>query len=126
MPSGPNDLLPNAKDFMKKLADAEAEESAKASRLQSQRIARNGFWMSRSCLPRSSTERNRPRAKWDIHSTRVRERTCDAGMRSQRNYFWVCDHTRCHGLGNRARVQFPLCPSPLCGRRTDGELQREQ
>ena len=32
MPSEPNDLLPNAKDFMKKLADAEAEEAAKASR----------------------------------------------------------------------------------------------
>ena len=34
MPSGSDDLLPNAKDFMKKLADAEAEEAARAARLQ--------------------------------------------------------------------------------------------
>ena len=34
MPSKPDDLLPSAKDFMKKLASAEADEAAKAARLQ--------------------------------------------------------------------------------------------
>jgi len=32
MPSKPDDLLPNAKDFMKKLAISEADEAAKAAR----------------------------------------------------------------------------------------------
>jgi hypothetical protein len=34
MLSKPDDLLPNAKEFMKKLADAEAEEAVKAARQQ--------------------------------------------------------------------------------------------
>jgi hypothetical protein len=34
MLSRPDDLLPSAKDFMKKLADSEAEEAAKAARQQ--------------------------------------------------------------------------------------------
>jgi hypothetical protein len=34
MPSKPDDLLPNAKDFMKKLAISEADEAAKAARQQ--------------------------------------------------------------------------------------------
>ena len=59
MPSGSDDLLPNAKDFMKKLAHAKVEEAAKASFLQGEADAEKRallsqledvFWTGNECI----------------------------------------------------------------------------